>query len=143
MVTAAILGAAVTAAAESGASSFLQRPRFPRVDVAQILSEFQDVRSRGNEPVLSRDPLTGEFVISTANQADAGVVDSILLDRFLRPSGISPRIDPVSQVQAVVAQVEATRMFRPANVMIGPGFGRCAGATTAAQRAICAAGGTI
>ena len=157
MVVAAFLGAAVTATTQAGAGAFFQRPRFPPVNVGQLLQEFQSVRERGSEPVLSRDPFTGEFVVSTASQFDAGVTDSILLDRFLSgfgtaPSGaVSPRSFGVSipgtgeaARSPVVAKVEAARVFSPPNTanVLGPG-GRCAGATTAAQRAICAAGGVI
>ncbi len=149
MVVGAVLAAAVPAVIQSGASSFLGRPRFPPVNVGQLLQEFQSVRERGSEPVLSRDPFTGEFVVSTAAQTDAGVVDSILLDRFLSGFGTTPARTPASPnlpvtaaVTPVVAKVEATRVFNPPGVLIGPG-GRCAGATTAAERAICAAGGVI
>ncbi len=155
MVVAAFLGAAVSATAQAGAGAFLQRPRFPPVNVGQLLQEFQSVRERGSEPVLSRDPFTGEFIVSTASQFDAGVTDSILLDRFLSgfgtaPSGAaSPRSFGVSSPgtgeaasSPVVAKVEATRVFSPRSFerLVG---GRCAGATTAAERAICAAGGVI
>ncbi len=148
MVVAAFLGAAVSGTVQAGAGAFLQRPRFPPVNVGQLLQEFQSVRERGSEPVLSRDPFTGEFVVSTASQFDAGVTDSILLDRFLGGFGTAPATTPVSSglpvsaaVAPVVAKVEAARVFKPPNVLSGSS--RCVGATTAAERAICAAGGVI
>lgn len=56
--------------------------RSPRLDPGAIIAAVREVELRGLTPVISKDPFTGGFVISTADQGP--VLFEILEAKFLR-----------------------------------------------------------
>lgn len=78
-------------------------PRLPKGDVGRALQGIVDLQARGLEPVLSKDPFTGGFVLSTADQSD--VLQEILFERS------APKTSP--------EEIAEIRAFRQAFIDIG------------------------
>ncbi len=110
--------------------------RAPKINLSALIGGVQEIQRRGLTPVISKDPFTGGFVVSTADQGP--VLQEILQAKFIRqqlaPTAeelasdlafrdfiieqrrLSPR--PVSALTQVSSVPFATR---PTARLIGPG----------------------
>ena len=98
-----VIGGIIQAAAPvvlGAAVQSLQRTRFPRPpkgDLGRTVQGILELQARGLEPVLSKDPFTGGFVLSTADQAD--VLQDILLARSRRQA-LAPDAQEIAEIRA-------------------------------------------
>lgn len=105
----AILGQAVTA---PGGPLQLPRVRSPQVSPGNILGlalQTQALSERGLEPVVSTDPFTGDFVLSTADQSNR--LFDILGERFAREAFRATAAESEALFREREAFIERRRQF--------------------------------
>lgn len=81
-------------------------PRLPKGDLARTVQGIVALQAQGLEPVLSKDPFTGGFVLSTADQTE--VLQGILFERQQREA-----------LAAGPEEISELREFRQAFIDVG------------------------
>lgn len=100
-----------------GLLASINRPRFPRLSPADILSTVSEsirLRERGLEPVVSTDPFTGNVALSTQDQAN--LLPQLLFEAAARDVP-RPSTDQASALREILieglAETAESRGFFP------------------------------